>query len=129
MNKRLILFIAYKACDGNDYGLSKKSPHQYRNALNLIGLNLFIHIIQLLLFATNIDLMKSDQVKEIYVVVFLLCLLTVFLLMKFIFPKKVLAKAISQYKGSNLEGKCKLIGFGYLFFNFILALFIAVWNN
>jgi hypothetical protein len=129
MNKELILFIAYEACDGNDFGLWKKNPFQYRHALHLIGVNLFIHIVQLVLLLGDIKSLVNGQLGGIHVVVFVAGLVLITYLMNLVFPKSLLAKAIKQYKGSSFEGKGKLIGFGYFFSNLALAVLISIWRH
>jgi hypothetical protein len=129
MNKELILFIAYGACSGTDIGLWKKNPFQYRNALNLISINFFIHVVQLLLLVSNFNFLYNGQIRPVCLLLFIGGLLTIMFLMNLIFPRRMLANAIKQYKGSRLQDNSKLIGFGYFVFNISVMVLIGLWRH
>lgn len=128
MNKELILFIAYEACRGNDFGLLERNPFQYDNAVRLISVNILLHIVQLVILLSNKSSLTNGQIGGVHLFVLMVGGMGIMFLMEFVFSKKVLAKAIMQYKDSMWDVRSKWIAFGYLFCNFILLGIVWVWR-
>ena len=114
---------------GNDFGLLKKNPFQYQNALRLIAVNLSLHIIQLITLFSKQGLFIDGQLAGVQFASLVVGLFLVMFLMSIVFPKRVLAKANKLYKGTSWENRSKMVAFGYLFCNLILLILIWLWRH
>lgn len=128
MNRGLILFIAYEACRGNDFGLLKHNPFQFRNAVRLISINISLYIIQLVIILGNRGLMTNGKVESVHYIAFMVGGIGIKFLADFILSKKVLAIAIKQYKGSIWAVQSKWIALGYLICNIVLLSLVWIWH-
>ncbi len=128
MIREWILFIAYEACGGRDLML-KKNPFQYNNAIRLIAACCLIHVLQVTtLLEKNVFLSIKRATVTQYAIFIFVCVLLIYLIGK-AFSKKMLARAISYYKGRDISKHSKLIAFGYLIANLIVLALIINFNR
>ena len=128
MIREIFLFIAYKACNGKNFAWGN-NPFQYKNAIRLITVLFFLHIVQILLLFDRNTLFPINQISGIQYLLILGCGLLFFYLFEMLFSKKILAKGISQYKQSVLTKYAKLIAYGYLIINIGILIAIVMYSR
>jgi hypothetical protein len=120
MVRAFILFVAYKACSGKDIVIGA-NPFQYRNSVSLIAMVFFLHVIQVLLLFGGKSFLPVKSIDEIAYLAIIGCFLLLFYLCELIFSKRILAKAIRQYKKSGIARYAKFIAFGYMVINIVIV--------
>ena len=121
MIREFILFIAYKACSGKNF-VWGKNPFQYRNAVRLISILFFFHILQIALLILGSSV---QSIGKVYYLVGLGILLFLPYLIEIIFSKKILAKSITLYKETSIDKNAKTIAYSYFVLSFALLLVIV----
>src|SRR5688500_4799383 len=113
MIRGLVLYIAYKACGDRDIIFGKHS-FQLRNAQHLISVNLIFHLAEVcLLILGKKSYAIASNVGIIYPALIVFALSVMFAT-ELLFPKRLLAKAVTQYKNSRITSWSRWIAFGYL---------------
>lgn len=127
MNKKAIIYIAYKACERNSRFFDK-NPFQYENAIFLILLTGGVHLLQFLLLINFFSLFKRASIDGLGYIVLFALLTALFFLCRSIFSKQVLAEANELYEGNKLGKYAKLIAYPYFVVNLALVIGIAIWR-
>jgi hypothetical protein len=121
MLREFIFFIAYKACSGKS-SVWGKNPFQYRNAVRLISILFFFHILQMALLIIGSSV---QSIGKVYYLIGLGILLFLPYLIEIVFTKKILARSITAYKETSISKNAKIIAYAYFVLNFTILLAIV----
>jgi hypothetical protein len=61
MSKELLLYIAFKTCGGQDISFGKHSL-QYQNAIRLIAVNVFLHLLELFIIFFKQSILTNGKI-------------------------------------------------------------------